>query len=88
MVIFSISTTHFVFGYNTVWTANTVYAMDPNNSVIKRLWCIDNLSSGELSQRAIKVKAQMLHGPGDVSKTMVVEWQFLAKECAQYWLTA
>ena len=28
----------FLFGYNTV--TNTVYAMDPNNSVIKRLWCI------------------------------------------------
>ena len=22
---------------------NTVYAMDPNNSVIKRLWCINNV---------------------------------------------
>ena len=26
--------------YNTVWIANTEIGLDPNNSVIKRLWCI------------------------------------------------
>ena len=28
--------------YNTVWIANTEIGLDPNNSVIKRLWCILN----------------------------------------------
>ena len=26
--------------YNTDWIANTEIGLDPNNSVIKRLWCI------------------------------------------------
>ena len=26
--------------YNTVWIADTEIGLDPNNSVIKRLWCI------------------------------------------------
>ena len=25
--------------YNTVWIANMEIGLDPNNSVIKRLWC-------------------------------------------------
>ena len=29
-----------MLGYNTVWIANTVYTLDPNNSVIKRKWCM------------------------------------------------
>ena len=26
--------------YNMIWIANTEIGLDPNNSVIKRLWCI------------------------------------------------
>ena len=35
----------FLFGYNMVVLTNTVYVMDPNNSVIKRFWCIRSLLS-------------------------------------------
>ena len=34
----------FYSGYNTVWIANTEICLDPNNSVIKRLRCIFNIS--------------------------------------------
>ena len=30
--------------YNTDWIANTETVLDPNNSVIKRLWCTMNVS--------------------------------------------
>ena len=36
MVIFQYNL--YIFGYGCL--TNTVYAMDPNNSVIKRLWCM------------------------------------------------
>ena len=26
--------------YNTDWIANSIIGLDPNNSVVKRLWCI------------------------------------------------
>ena len=29
--------------YNTIWIANTEMCLDPNNSVIKRLWCMCRL---------------------------------------------
>ena len=29
--------------YNTDWTANTEISLDPNNNVIKRLWCTGKL---------------------------------------------
>ena len=28
--------------YNTVWIVNTEIVLDPNNNVIKRLWCNGN----------------------------------------------
>ena len=31
--------------YNTDWIANTEIGLDPNDSVIKRLWCIIELKS-------------------------------------------
>ena len=33
-------TSKFYSHYKTVWIANTEIGLDPNNSVIKRLWCI------------------------------------------------
>ena len=40
MVIFQYKLYIFVWIYHGCLT-NTVYAMDPNNNVIKRLWCIN-----------------------------------------------
>ena len=37
---FSCITYEFYSPYNMVWIANTEISLDPNNSVIKRLWCI------------------------------------------------
>ena len=34
--------------YNTVWIANTEIGLDPNNSVIKRLWCTTVILPGRL----------------------------------------
>ena len=30
--------------YSTVWLANMEIGLDPNNSIIKRLWCIWNMA--------------------------------------------
>ena len=45
--LFSYIAIHFtlVARYNTVWIANTEIGLDPNNSVIKRLWCINSCSN-------------------------------------------
>ena len=32
----------FLFGYNAIVKTNTVSALDPSSSVIKRLWCNNN----------------------------------------------
>ena len=37
---FSYITYAFYSRYNTDWIANTEIVLDPNNSVIKRLWCM------------------------------------------------
>ena len=37
---FSCITYAFYSQYNTVWIANMEIGLDPENSVIKRLWCI------------------------------------------------
>ena len=37
--------TTFYSRYNMYWIANTEIGLDPNNSVIKRLWCIANLQA-------------------------------------------
>ena len=60
MVIFQYNLYIFVWIQHGCLT-NRVYAMDPNNSVIKRLWCtcIVNLLSAELAQGVGKVKCMI-----------------------------
>ena len=45
MVIFGICLYTFYSRYNTDWIADTEIGLDPNNSVIKRLWCMWYLKS-------------------------------------------
>ena len=39
--------------YKTVWIANTEIGLDPNNSVIKRLWCIFNIAQNRVNSKSL-----------------------------------
>ena len=40
---FSYITSAIYSRYNTVWITNTEIDLDPENSAVKRLWCIDRI---------------------------------------------
>ena len=49
----------FYFRYSTVWIAYTEFGLDPNNSVIKRLWCTVMILSLRTSRSEQTVQTQI-----------------------------